>query len=171
MNVPDIHIYLCENAIPCRISTPRHAPLRFQEEAEKTILKLLEAGVIVRVEGPKPWCAPAFFGPKAYGIKVRMVTDFTKINKFVISQFILFPPSRTLSSVYQLRQLTLQKRTQYTAIFNWLLLRNHPDFLSSSFGPLQILKGSNGTQFIIGCMVSPFRYSSGRVTIRLEDCG
>ena len=51
MNVPDMHIYLSENAIPYRISTPRQVPLRFQEEAEKTILKLLEAGVIVRVEG------------------------------------------------------------------------------------------------------------------------
>ena len=91
MNIPDMHIYLSEDAVPYRISTPRQVPLRFQEEAERTIIKLLEAGVIVRVEGPEPWCAPALFVPKADGISVRMVTDFIKINRFVIRPVHLFP--------------------------------------------------------------------------------
>ena len=91
MNVPDMHIYLSENAVPYRISTSRQVPLRFQEEAERTIIKLLEAGVIVRVERPEPWCAPAFFVPIADRISVRMVTDFTKINKFVIRLVHPFP--------------------------------------------------------------------------------
>ena len=91
MNVPDMHIYLCENAVPYRISTPRQVPLHFQEEAERTILKLLEAGVIIRVEGPELWCAPAFFVPKADGISVRMVTEFKSIKKFVIRSVHPFP--------------------------------------------------------------------------------
>ena len=57
----------------------------------KTIIKLLEAVVIVWVEGPEPWCAPAFFVPKADGISVIMVTDFTKINRFVIRPVHPFP--------------------------------------------------------------------------------
>ena len=91
MNVPPVHIYLTENAVPYRISTPRQVPLRFQNEADATILKLLKAGVIIRVDGPEPWCAPAFFVPKGDGISVRMVTDFTHINRFVIRPVHPFP--------------------------------------------------------------------------------
>ena len=81
MNVPDMHIYLSENAIPYRISTPHQVPLRFQEEADQTIVKLMKAGVIVKVDGPEPCCAPAFFVPKADGVSVRMVTDFTDASR------------------------------------------------------------------------------------------
>ena len=51
MNVPGVHIYLTENAVPYRISTPRQDPLRFQNEADATVLKLLKSGFIIRVDG------------------------------------------------------------------------------------------------------------------------
>ena len=63
MDVPPVHIYY-------RISSPRQVPLRFQNEADARILKLLKAGVIIRVDGPEPWCAPMFFVPKGDGIVV-----------------------------------------------------------------------------------------------------
>ena len=44
-------------------------------------MKLLKLGVIVRVDGPELWCAPAFFVPKGDGVSVRMVTDFTHISQ------------------------------------------------------------------------------------------
>ena len=91
MNVPEMHIYLLENAIPYRISTPCQVPLHFQYEADRTIVKLMKACVIIKVDGPEPWCAPAFFVPKAEGVSVRMVTDFTHINKYVIRLVHLFP--------------------------------------------------------------------------------
>ena len=47
--------------------------------------------VIVRVDGTEPWCAPAFFVPKGDGISVRMVTDFTRINRCVIRPVHPFP--------------------------------------------------------------------------------
>ena len=84
MKVPPVHIYLMENAVPYRISTPRQVPLRFQDEANSTVLKLLKAGVIIRVYGPEPWCAPAFFVLKGDGISVRMVTDFTHIIYIIL---------------------------------------------------------------------------------------
>ena len=43
------------------------------------------------VDGPEPWCAPAFFVPMGDGISVRMVTDFTHINRFVIRPVHPFP--------------------------------------------------------------------------------
>ena len=37
MNVPDMHIYLSDIDVPYRISTPCQVPLRFLEEAERTM--------------------------------------------------------------------------------------------------------------------------------------
>ena len=91
MNVEPVHIYLMENAVPYRISTPRQVPLRFQNEADSTIIKLLKLGVIIRLDGPEPCCAPAFSVPKGDGASVRMVTDFTHINRFVMEPVHPFP--------------------------------------------------------------------------------
>ena len=104
MKVPPVHIYLMEN----RISTPRQVPLIFQNEADSTVLKLLKAGVIIRVYSQEPWCAPAFFVPKGDGISVRMVTDFTHINRFVIRPVHPFPSVQTLCSVYRQERILLE---------------------------------------------------------------
>ena len=47
--------------------------------------------MIIRVDGPEPWCAPAFFVPKGDGVSVSMVTKFTHINRFVIRPVHPFP--------------------------------------------------------------------------------
>ena len=60
INIPEMHIYLTENAVPYRTSTPRQVPLRLQDEADSTISKLLKSGVIVHWLSQQ-WCAPAFF--------------------------------------------------------------------------------------------------------------
>ena len=74
-----------------KFRSPGKVPLRFQDKADSTVLKLLKSGVIIRVYGPEPWCVPAFFVPKGDGISVRMVTDFTHINRFVIRPVHPFP--------------------------------------------------------------------------------
>ena len=83
MNVPKMSIHLTENYVPYRISTARQVPLRFLSPAEKVVTDLIQANVISPVTEPTEWCAPAFFVPKADGKKVRLVTDYTKLNKFV----------------------------------------------------------------------------------------
>ena len=83
MNVPKMRIVLSENAVPFRVSTARQVPLRFQEPANKTVDDLVKSKVIIREDDPQDWCALGFFVPKADGINVRMVTDYSKINKFV----------------------------------------------------------------------------------------
>ena len=80
-----MHIYLNRNAEgykPLRILTARPVPVHFQSEAKKTVKILLDSGVIERVSGPTEWISPAFFVPKPNG-SVRMVTDFSAINRFV----------------------------------------------------------------------------------------
>ena len=46
-------------------------------------MSYIKKGVIIKEDTPTEWCAPGFFVPKLDGQRVRMVTDFTALNKFV----------------------------------------------------------------------------------------
>ena len=83
MKTEPANIELKEGAIPFRVSVARQIPLRFTEPAEKAIQELLRKGVIVQCNEPTEWCSPAFFVVKPDGKSVRMVTDYTKLNKYV----------------------------------------------------------------------------------------
>ena len=83
MRAPKMSVYLKDKPVPYRVSAPRPAPLRFQEAAEVAITDLIQAEIITRCDEPTEWCSPAFFVPKADGKRVRLVTDFTRLNKFV----------------------------------------------------------------------------------------
>ena len=83
MNCPPMKIHLVEDYVPYCISTPRQVPLRFQEMVDAVIADLMASKVIAREEGPSEWCSPAFFVPKPDGKRVRLVTDYTKLNKYV----------------------------------------------------------------------------------------
>ena len=85
MEIPDkaMHIYLQPNAVPNQISIARLVPLPMQCAATQVIHDLLKKQVITKVNKPTPWCAPGFFVPKPNGTSVRLVTDYTRLNKFV----------------------------------------------------------------------------------------
>ena len=72
--------YLKQNAVPYRVS----APLRFQEPANSEIARYIKSGIIIPCDEPTDWCSPAFFVPKGDGKCVRLVTDYTRLNKFVV---------------------------------------------------------------------------------------
>ena len=80
----DIKIFLKPNSIPYRVSLPRPISLRFQEAANAKIAKQITSGVIVPCDEPTDWCSPALFVPKRDGKRVCLVTDYTKLNKFVV---------------------------------------------------------------------------------------
>jgi hypothetical protein len=96
MNVGNMKIHLTPSSVPYRVSTPRQIPLRFQGAAEETIQDLIDSEVIVREMGPTDWCAPAFFVPKPDGKRVRLVTDYTRLNKFVRRPVHPFPSVRDI---------------------------------------------------------------------------
>ena len=73
--------------MPYRVSAPRPIPLRFQEPANAEIAKYIASGIIA----PCEWCSPAFFIPKGDGKRVRLVTDYTKLNRFVVRPVHPFP--------------------------------------------------------------------------------
>ena len=84
MSAQSMQIHMKENSTPYRVSAPRPIPLRFQEPANAEIAKYIASGIIVPCDDPTDWCSPAFFVPKGDGKRVRLVTDYTKLNRFVV---------------------------------------------------------------------------------------
>ena len=62
-----------------------------QRAATQVISDLLKKQVITKINKPTPWCAPGFFVPKPNGTSVRLVTDYTKLNKLVKRPIHPFP--------------------------------------------------------------------------------
>ena len=83
MKCVPISIKLQADAIPICVTTARRVPKDYKPESKKTITELIERKVIAPVDEPATWFSPAFFVPKADGKRVRLVTDFTALNKFV----------------------------------------------------------------------------------------
>ena len=89
-------ISLQEDAPPTCVTTARRVPKHFEPESKKTVAELIDCGVITPVNEPTTWCSPAFFVPKADGKWVRLVTDFTALNKFVRRPTHPFPSTREI---------------------------------------------------------------------------
>ena len=86
-----MHIYLQPNAVPSQILIARLLPLHMQQAATQVSSDLLWKQVITKVNKPSQWCTPGFFIPKPNGTTVRLVTDYTKLNKFVKPPIHPFP--------------------------------------------------------------------------------
>ena len=82
---------------PFRISTARQVPLHWTEKAEKVITKLINERVITRQDEPTEWCAPGFFVIKKNG-DLRLVVDFTQLNKYVRRPVHTFPSTQEILS-------------------------------------------------------------------------
>ena len=82
---------------PLRMKTARRTPQHFKKEADLLIDQLLASGVIVPVDTNEriEWCSPGFFVPKPNG-KVRLVTDYRQINKFIDRPVHPFPSCRDI---------------------------------------------------------------------------
>ena len=81
------------NTNPKHVITARRAPPQYADASKSVIKDLIHKKVITRVEKPTECCSPAFFVPKGNG-KVRLVTDFTELNKYVKRPTHQFPSMR-----------------------------------------------------------------------------
>ena len=68
----------------------------YEPESEKTVTELIERKVIAAVDKLTTWCSLAFFVLEADGKRVRLVTDFTALNKFVRRPTHPFPSAREI---------------------------------------------------------------------------
>ena len=96
MATAPMSIKLTDGAKPRKVTTARQVPLRFQDEAVKTVKDLVEKGVIKRVSVPTDWTSPAFFVPKPDNKRVHLVTDYTSLNRWVKRPVHPFPSSRDI---------------------------------------------------------------------------
>ena len=70
------------NVQPLQVSRARPVHLHFQEQAYKLVEDLEKANIIRPVNYVTEWVSPSMFLPKPNG-GVRMVTDYTAINKVI----------------------------------------------------------------------------------------
>ena len=78
-----MRISLKPNAISKKVTGVRRVPLHYEEGADSVVQDLMIKKVIVPVNITTDWCIPAFFVPKTDMIRVRLVTDYTHLNKYV----------------------------------------------------------------------------------------
>ena len=93
----DIHLNDRVDVPPTKVTTARPVPLHFRKEADEVIEKALVEGIIARVTQPTTWCSPAFFVRKPNG-GLRLVTDFTGLNKWVHRPIHPFPAPHSIVS-------------------------------------------------------------------------
>ena len=79
----EMRIALCDNAVPYCIKTPCQVPLRYYEAVYKVFDDLIQSKVIAKETRLPEWCSPAFFVPKPDGVRVRLVTNYTKLNRYL----------------------------------------------------------------------------------------
>ena len=82
---------------PFQISTARQILLHWREKAEKIVKKLLDGKVIMRQDDPTKWCTPGFFVAKKNG-DLRLVIDYTSLNKYVKWPIHTFPSAQEILS-------------------------------------------------------------------------
>jgi transposase InsO family protein len=68
---------------PVRRLTSRPVPLHFRKEADKMIAALLAEGVLAKVDEASDWISAGHFVPKPCGKKLRLVTDYSDLNRYV----------------------------------------------------------------------------------------
>ena len=110
-----MRVHLMRGGKPYRTATARRVLLRFEEQADRTLDELKQMGVITEINEPTAWCSPAFWEPKPHKVRVRLVTDFTNLNRVVKRQ--RYTPSRAPQKFYKPYQRMLgclPSWTQYT---------------------------------------------------------
>lgn len=89
-----IHLQNDSTIKPLKVLTARQIPLHWQAEAEKVIAQGIKNRIFTPVSTPTDWISPAFFVPKEGGkAGLRLVTDFTILNRYVQRPVHPFPSS------------------------------------------------------------------------------
>ena len=131
MKARPMHIHIKTVYKPYRTTVARTIPKRYEAPAKTAIKELIKRGVIIPVTEPTEWCSPAFFVSKPDGKRVRLVTDFTRLNQFVERAVHPFPSSKEivraiphtakffakLDAVHGYFQLALDEESSYKTTF------------------------------------------------------
>lgn len=100
----EYNIKITSNAEPFAVETPRRVPMPLIETIRKEIKRMVEKGVIEPIEEATPWCSPMVAIHKPNG-KVRICTDYTQLNKYVIRERYQLPTVEEAMSKLQEAQV------------------------------------------------------------------
>ena len=102
-------IFLKPNAIPKKVTGASRVPLRYMKGGDSVVQDLMNKKIIVPMSTMTDWCSPAFFVPKVdmIMILVRLVTDYTHLNKFVKRPVHPFHAQPKFYKPYPVRQHSL----------------------------------------------------------------
>ena len=101
---PPMNIKLTANAKPFKILTARPIPIHYQKEADALIKDMIDKCVIAKVDGITEWTAPTFLIPKNKTLcksaknNLRLVTDLSCLNKYIVQPVHPFPSAHTILS-------------------------------------------------------------------------
>lgn len=84
-------IKLKKNVEPVSIHTPRRVPLPLLETVRKELQDMVKKGVIEEINEATEFCSPMVVVRKGEGNKIRICTDFTELNKYIIREKYLLP--------------------------------------------------------------------------------
>ena len=94
-----------DDAIPFRTTRVRAVPAAWEKAAKSLIDDLVDKGIIVPVTEPTEWVAPGHFvakkGCSINDIKIRLVTDFRQLNKYLIRPVHMFPSAQEIADSIQ----------------------------------------------------------------------
>ena len=151
MCAQDMKIYLKDNSVPYRVLSPRPILLRFQEPANAEISKYIASGIIVPCDEPTERCSPAFFVPKGDGKRVHLVTDYTKLNQFVVRPVHPFP---SVSDIIQRIPASAACFAKLDATHGYFQIpldeeASKTDYFYSPIGSFPILTGTHGSFVVL----------------------
>ena len=86
-----MHINMNKDATSHQEVVARRIPLRYKPQTDSVVQDLIDKNVITKADKPTKWVSAAFFVPKPDGVQMLLVTDYTKLNKFVHRPIHLFP--------------------------------------------------------------------------------
>ena len=145
MCTPDghMHINMYQHATPHQEVVARRIPLWYKPQTDSVVQDLISKNVITKVDIPTRWVSPAFFVPKPDGIRMRLVTDYTKGHHSV-------NPTRTEA----VREARRRARVFSAGPRRGVVISDNIPFTP---GSLQISTCPHGSKRIIRRMVPTFR--------------
>ena len=81
---------------PVRKLTARPIPLHYRKEADRMVKELIREGILAKVTDPTEWISAGHFVPKPDKKRIRLVTDYVDLNKYVQRPVHPFPSTQDI---------------------------------------------------------------------------
>ena len=92
-----IHLHSDTDIKPTHITVSRNIPFAYREKTERELQNMVKSGIIEPVTEPSTWVSPSLVIPKPDG-SVRLVVDYTGLNKYVKRPIHPFPSAMDVSA-------------------------------------------------------------------------